>query len=90
MDFVLDGMRVLFPFPSMYREQYDYMLELKRALDAPRQSGLSDMSAKLVPGCDQVCHWAPKTLTIMAIGARALTGKETIPISGVWLLRSGN
>lgn len=32
---MLDGIRVLFPFESLYREQYDYMFELKQALDAP-------------------------------------------------------
>lgn len=31
----LDGLTVYFPYPYCYREQYEYMLELKRALDSP-------------------------------------------------------
>uniref|UniRef100_A0A7S2WST0 DNA 5'-3' helicase n=1 Tax=Mucochytrium quahogii TaxID=96639 RepID=A0A7S2WST0_9STRA len=34
MRFNLDGLDVFFPYPTIYPEQYDYMLELKRALDA--------------------------------------------------------
>lgn len=30
----LDGLDVFFPYDFMYPEQYDYMLELKRSLDA--------------------------------------------------------
>lgn len=33
MRFNLDGLDVFFPYDYIYREQYDYMLELKRALD---------------------------------------------------------
>merc|ERR1719421_1613471 len=32
--FELDGLRVFFPYDSIYPEQYRYMRELKRALDA--------------------------------------------------------
>ena len=32
--FKLDGMPVYFPYPKIYPEQYDYMRELKNALDA--------------------------------------------------------
>ncbi|KAF6250426.1 DNA repair helicase [Scenedesmus sp. NREL 46B-D3] len=34
MKFVLDGLTVYFPYEYIYPEQYRYMLELKRALDA--------------------------------------------------------
>jgi hypothetical protein len=34
MKFVLDGLTVYFPYEFIYPEQYRYMLELKRALDA--------------------------------------------------------
>jgi len=34
MKFDLDGLEVFFPYPSIYPEQYEYMLELKNALDA--------------------------------------------------------
>lgn len=34
MRFDLDGLDVFFPYDFMYPEQYDYMLELKRSLDA--------------------------------------------------------
>ena len=34
MRFDLDGLDVFFPYEYMYPEQYDYMLELKRSLDA--------------------------------------------------------
>ena len=32
--FQLDGLDVFFPYDRMYEEQYNYMLELKRSLDA--------------------------------------------------------
>lgn len=34
MRFFIDDLEVLFPFPSIYREQHQYMVELKKALDA--------------------------------------------------------
>lgn len=34
MRFDLDGLDVFFPYEFMYPEQYDYMLDLKRSLDA--------------------------------------------------------
>jgi len=34
MKFQLDGLDVYWPYEAVYPEQYDYMLELKRALDA--------------------------------------------------------
>jgi hypothetical protein len=34
MKFVIDGLTVYFPYEYIYPEQYSYMLELKRALDA--------------------------------------------------------
>ena len=34
MRFVLDGLPVYFPYEYIYPEQFQYMLELKRALDA--------------------------------------------------------
>ena len=34
MRFNLDGLAVSFPYDYIYPEQHEYMLELKRALDA--------------------------------------------------------
>lgn len=34
MKFILDGLTVYFPYEFIYPEQYRYMLELKRSLDA--------------------------------------------------------
>lgn len=34
MRFDLEGLDVFFPYDRMYPEQYNYMLELKRSLDA--------------------------------------------------------
>ncbi|RYG68592.1 hypothetical protein EON64_04820, partial [archaeon] len=34
MKFNLEGLEVFFPYDYMYKEQYDYMLNLKRAIDA--------------------------------------------------------
>lgn len=31
----VDGLRVFFPFEKIYKEQYEYMCQLKQALDAP-------------------------------------------------------
>ena len=33
MRFDLDGLDVFFPYEYLYREQYEYMLNLKRAID---------------------------------------------------------
>ena len=38
----LDGLEVFFPYDFMYKEQYTYMLELKRTLDA-KGHGLIEM-----------------------------------------------
>ena len=38
MIFNLDGLRVYFPYDFIYPEQYKYMLELKRGLDAKARS----------------------------------------------------
>ena len=43
MKFVLDGLTVYFPYEYIYPEQYQYMLELKRALDA-KGHGLLEVS----------------------------------------------
>jgi DNA excision repair protein ERCC-2 len=34
MKFTLEGLTVYFPYEFIYPEQYKYMLELKRSLDA--------------------------------------------------------
>lgn len=39
----VDGMRVFFPYDFIYPEQYSYMLDLKRALDA--KVGLAVLSS---------------------------------------------
>jgi len=33
MRFALDGLDVFFPYEYLYKEQYEYMLNLKRAID---------------------------------------------------------
>jgi len=40
MRFRLEDVDVFFPYPSVYREQFDYMVELKRALEAPGHAAL--------------------------------------------------
>ena len=40
MRFVLDGLTVFFPYDYLYPEQYEYMKELKRALDAKGHAAL--------------------------------------------------
>jgi DNA excision repair protein ERCC-2 len=42
MRFNLDGLEVFFPYPAVYKEQFQYMLEVKRALDA-KGDGLLEM-----------------------------------------------
>lgn len=39
---MLDGLEVFFPYPAVYREQFAYMMELKRALDA-KGDGILEM-----------------------------------------------
>ena len=34
MRFNLDGLEVFFPYDYLYKEQYDYMYQLKKAIDA--------------------------------------------------------
>ena len=34
MRFDLEGLDVFFPYPAIYKEQHEYMLNLKRAIDA--------------------------------------------------------
>lgn len=34
MKFNVDGLDVYFPYDFLYKEQFDYMLNLKRAIDA--------------------------------------------------------
>lgn len=45
MQFKLEGLEVFFPYEYIYPEQYRYMLELKRALDA-KGHGLLEVSAR--------------------------------------------
>ena len=44
MKFSLEGLSVYFPYEYIYPEQYQYMLECKRALDA-KGHGLLEVSA---------------------------------------------
>eukprot|EP00035_Acanthoeca_spectabilis_P010032 m.177130 g.177130 ORF g.177130 m.177130 type:complete len:824 (-) comp14906_c0_seq12:885-3356(-) len=39
MKFLLDGLPVYFPYEYVYKEQYEYMLEIKRAYDAGAAKG---------------------------------------------------
>jgi DNA excision repair protein ERCC-2 len=39
MKFLLDGLPVYFPYEYVYKEQYEYMLEIKRAYDAGATKG---------------------------------------------------
>lgn len=34
MKFDLDGLEVFFPYDYLYKEQYEYMYQLKKAIDA--------------------------------------------------------
>ena len=43
--FKLEGLEVFFPYEYIYPEQYRYMLELKRALDA-KGHGLLEVSPR--------------------------------------------
>ena len=44
----VDGLLVYFPYDYIYPEQFSYMLELKKALDAKGHSLLEMPSGKLV------------------------------------------
>ena len=48
MKFSLEGLTVYFPYEYIYPEQYQYMLECKRALDA-RGHGLLEVSKMSLP-----------------------------------------
>lgn len=47
----LDGLDVFFPYDFMYPEQYDYMLELKRSLDAKGHCLLEMPTGEDNPSC---------------------------------------
>ena len=55
MKFLLDGLWVYFPYPYLYPEQYTYMLELKRALDARGHA------------CLEMPTGTGKTITLLAL-----------------------
>lgn len=49
MKFLLDGMYVYFPYDYVYKEQYEYMLEIKRAYDAGAARGCGGHSVLEMP-----------------------------------------
>lgn len=49
MKFLLDDMEFIFPYDKMYPEQYAYVCDLKRSLDAHVRSGLFFLA--LLPCC---------------------------------------
>ena len=51
MKFSLAGLDVFFPYEYIYPEQYKYMLELKRALDAKGHC-LLEVRCWLLPAAD--------------------------------------
>ena len=71
MIFDLDGLRVYFPYDYIYPEQYKYMLELKRGLDAKaraRTAVVSALPARCSPcaarsalaACARACSFAAR------------------------------
>ena len=61
-DLVIDGLRVPFPFDTIYPEQISYMLQLKRAIDAKGQ-GLLEMptgTGKTVSVFSMICAYQRK------------------------------
>lgn len=58
MRFDLDGLDVFFPYEYMYPEQFDYMLELKRSLDAKGHCLLEMPTGAMVvaPGVGNVVY----------------------------------
>lgn len=60
MKFNLEGLTVHFPYEYIYPEQYRYMLELKRALDAKGHCLLEVSCSGHT--CLSECSWVTKTL----------------------------
>eukprot|EP00605_Chrysophyceae_sp_TOSAG23-4_P001829 GSChrysophyteH1.ASY1.ANO1.2019.1 assembled CDS len=48
MRFDLEGLDVFFPYPAIYKEQHEYMLNLKRAIDAKGHALLEMPTGKLI------------------------------------------
>jgi Rad3-related DNA helicase len=79
MKFMLEGLAVYFPYEFIYPEQYRYMLELKRALDAHGHCLLEVMCRAVMGGwgrvCMGVCAWACAWRVCMS-GVRRLHSKQ--------------
>jgi DNA excision repair protein ERCC-2 len=56
MIFMLDGLRVFFPYDYIYPEQYKYMLELKRGLDAKVRVLTSAATSTMRCACQKAAH----------------------------------
>lgn len=63
MRFDLDGLDVFFPYEFMYPEQYDYMLELKRSLDAKGHC-LLEMPTGMLQACDLMLLCSSTTVEV--------------------------
>ena len=80
MRFELDGLTVYFPYEYIYPEQYRYMLELKRALDARGHAALEVRRACLYsspagrPLCARLAATPP--LTLLRPPKKTLTKKH--------------
>jgi DNA excision repair protein ERCC-2 len=77
MKFVLEGLTVYFPYEFLYPEQYRYMLELKRALDAHGHACL-----EMPTGTGKVGTLEGAPLTDAARGRAALCTRLGVHRSG--------
>lgn len=79
MKFLLEGLVVYFPYEFIYPEQYRYMLELKRALDA-RGHCLLEVGSSGWATCAGVCTQAPQSCLLPA---RHPAGPSAAPDEGL-------
>eukprot|EP00038_Savillea_parva_P002094 m.110607 g.110607 ORF g.110607 m.110607 type:complete len:841 (+) comp10718_c0_seq2:518-3040(+) len=61
MKFLMDGLAVYFPYEYVYKEQYEYMLEIKRAYDAGAAKGGGGHSVLEMPS------GTGKTISLLSI-----------------------
>eukprot|EP00878_Enallax_costatus_P027945 GHUV01030135.1.p1 GENE.GHUV01030135.1~~GHUV01030135.1.p1 ORF type:complete len:108 (+),score=9.43 GHUV01030135.1:239-562(+) len=90
MKFVLDGLTVYFPYEFIYPEQYRYMLELKRSLDAHGHCVIevgSGLLGQEVPCRDGHTCWSSRHNGIKTEGASGRHGESTACRASVHLVR---
>lgn len=61
MRFVIEGLTVFFPYDYVYPEQFQYMVELKHALDAKGHCLLEvcDLSSDHTAKCQEIACYEP-------------------------------